>query len=80
MNRKVRPFRATKAERSKPSETITIQVMSISGNAPECRISYCLRVQKGSFVSIKFRDGARISDRLVENMIPKHFPILTSNY
>jgi hypothetical protein len=39
----------------------------------------CLRVQKVLSVSInQFRDGARISDRLVENVIPKHFPVLTS--
>jgi hypothetical protein len=38
-----------------------------------------LRVQKVFFCTInQFRDGARISDRLVENMIPKHFPVLTS--
>jgi hypothetical protein len=45
--------------------------MRPSGEFPVC-------VSKGFFsVSInQFRDGARISDRLVENMIPKHFPIL----
>jgi hypothetical protein len=54
--------------------------MSISGNAPEWRISLIVCVSKRFFsVSInQFRDGARISDRLVENVIPKHFPILTS--
>jgi hypothetical protein len=44
---------------------------------PSAESPYCLRVQKVLSVSInQFRDGARISDRLVENMIPKHFPIL----
>jgi hypothetical protein len=53
--------------------------MSISGNAPEWRISNCLRVQKVLSVSINYlRDGARISVRLVENVIPKHFPVWTS--
>jgi hypothetical protein len=55
---------------SKPSETITIQVMSISGNAPEWRISLIVCVSKRFFfLSInQFRDGA-VSDRLVENVI-----------
>jgi hypothetical protein len=37
---------------------------------PSAEFPYCLRVQRVLSVSInQFRDGARISDRLVENMI-----------
>jgi hypothetical protein len=50
--------------------------MSISGNAPEWRISSFACPRFFSVSINQFRDGARISDRLVENMIPKHFPIL----
>jgi hypothetical protein len=52
--------------------------MSISGNALNAESPYCLRVQKVLSVSInQFRDGSRISDRLVEND-SKHFRSWTS--
>jgi hypothetical protein len=50
--------------------------MSISGNAPVANFPYCLRVQKGSFRYRLISSVARGFPRLVENMIPKHFPIL----
>lgn len=55
-------------EVSKPSETITIQVMSISGNAPEWRISLIVCVSKnGSF-----------RYRLISSVMARGFPTVWS--
>jgi hypothetical protein len=60
------------SEVSKPRETITIQVMSISQCARVANFPDCL-CPKVFYVTInQLRDGAAVSDRLVENVIPFH--------
>jgi hypothetical protein len=82
MNRKaVRPFRATKAQRSEQTERNNYDpVMSISGNAVANFLIVCVSKKVLSITINQLRDGARISDRLVENVIQNISRSWTSNY
>lgn len=73
-------FARQKAQRSEQTERNNYDPSHVDFGqcARVANFPNCLRIQKRFFaVAINyFRDGARISGRLVENVVPKHFPVL----